>query len=190
MYQNLPAHDWVMVVINVLSRITEGWNPPNTWFQGYFFDINSKPPPILNKIANPRSLSFFHLWKQNSLVYQWLAITIGNCFAKRTIFILVVGIFQSVSALLLSFGFFLGVRYSCCLWKFIVTHHVAILFLCHDVSSKDYEKDFLFRGWNLWTLARVNQIHYFSMLSRLWKFFFHFLSKFQKQRFYGWKPIT
>jgi hypothetical protein len=67
--------------------------------------------------------------------------------------------------------------------------HVAILFLCRDVSSKDYEEGFLFGGWSLWILARVNQIHYSSMLSQLWNFF-HFFSNFQKQGFYGWKPIT
>jgi hypothetical protein len=78
------------------------------------------------------------------MLYWWLAITVGNCFVKRNIFILVVGIFKSVSVLLLSSGFFLEVGYNCCLSKFVVTHHVATLFLCHDVSFKDYEEGILF----------------------------------------------
>jgi hypothetical protein len=42
------------------------------------------------------------------MLYWWLAITVGNYFVERNIFILVVGIFKSVSVLLLSSGFFFG----------------------------------------------------------------------------------
>ncbi len=107
MYQNLHAHDWVMAIINVFSRIIKGWNPPNTWFQGYFFDINYKPPPILNKITNLRSLSFSFMRAKLSTLLVACNHSC-NCFAEITIFILLVGILQSVSALLLSSRFFLG----------------------------------------------------------------------------------